>query len=92
MSKIIAVSAEEKYNLVRLIDEIVFALPKEKKVTFASNVKKENVSETTKTKAEKGFWDTAWDIVTEVVPAVIESIPIVGSFYKGVKSIFKWFF
>lgn len=92
VSKIIAVSADEKYNLVRLIDEIVFALPKDKKVTFASNVKKENVSEPTKTKAEKGFWDTAWDIVTEVVPAVIESIPIVGSFYKGVKSIFKWFF
>jgi uncharacterized protein len=92
VSKIIAVSAGEKYNLVRLIDEIVFALPKDKKVTFARNVKKENVSETTKTKAEKGFWDTAWDIVTEVIPAVIESIPIVGSFYKAVKGIFKLFF
>ena len=92
VSKIIAVSAEEKYNLVRLIDEIVFALPKEKKVTFASNVKKENVSGTTKIKAEKGFWDTAWDIVTEVVPAVIESIPIVGSLYKLGKNFFKWLF
>ena len=57
-----------------------------------SNVKKENVSQTTQAQAEKGFWDTAWDIVTEVIPAVIESIPIVSSFYKGVKSIFKWFF
>ena len=30
-SKVIPVSANEKYNLVKLVDEIVFALPKEKK-------------------------------------------------------------
>lgn len=92
VSKIIPVSAGEKYNLVRLIDEIVFALPKDKKVTFATNVKKENVSAATTHQVEKGFWDTAWDIVKEVVPAVIESIPVVGSLYKVGKKILKWLF
>ena len=33
-SKIISVSAEEKYNITKLFDEIVFALPKEKKITL----------------------------------------------------------
>lgn len=47
-SKVIPVSAEEKYNLIELIDEIVFALPVEKMYGFAKNVEKENVSEKTK--------------------------------------------
>ncbi len=43
-SSIICVSASEKYNLPKLVEEIIFALPPEKLVTFAAKVKKENIS------------------------------------------------
>ena len=38
---VIAVSADEKYNLVELIDTIGYALPKEKRIGFAREVPKE---------------------------------------------------
>lgn len=47
-SKIVPVSASEKYNLVELVDEIVFSLPKEKLVSVARNLKKEIISEKAK--------------------------------------------
>ena len=43
-SKIIPVSACEKYYLVRLIDEMVFAMPKDKKITIVNSAARENVS------------------------------------------------
>ena len=48
VSKVVPVSANEKYNLVCLIDEIVFALPSEKLITFAKNVDKELISDKAK--------------------------------------------
>lgn len=44
-SKIIPVSSEERYNLVRLIDEMVFALPKEKVVTISQYLDPKSISE-----------------------------------------------
>lgn len=43
-SLIVPVSAEEKYGLSRLVDELVFSLPDEKKVAILAKVAKENVS------------------------------------------------
>lgn len=47
-SKVIPVSANEKYNLINLVDEIVFSLPPEKLVTFVEHVDKNLISEKTK--------------------------------------------
>lgn len=43
-SKVIPVSANERYGLVKLIDEIVFSLPPEKLAKFVQNVESSNVS------------------------------------------------
>ena len=43
-SKVLAVAATEKYNLTTLVDEIVFALPDDKKLAFVKEVNIEYVS------------------------------------------------
>jgi small GTP-binding protein len=53
VSKIVPASANEKYNLVNLMDEIVFALPPEKLVTFAKAVNPEMLSDKAKEHIKK---------------------------------------
>lgn len=72
-SKIIPVSAAEHYNLVHLVDEIVFALPKDKKITFVENVKDDKRSEQAKNSAEKGFWETAVEFINRCDSFTIKS-------------------
>ncbi|KHF27907.1 GTPase Era [Paenibacillus sp. P1XP2] len=67
-SKIIQVSANEQYNLIKLIDEIVFALPKEKQITFVNQVDEKNVSEETGEIAKDSFADTVIDTIIDFVP------------------------
>ncbi len=57
-SKVVPVSAVEKYNLVELMTEIVFALPKEKKITVLRAVNEEVRSESAVQDAKAGFIDT----------------------------------
>lgn len=66
-SRIIPVSANEKYNLVKLVDEIVFSLPKDKKFTVLRQIEKENQSDEARKDAEKGLLDTVLDGVVKVV-------------------------
>ncbi len=66
-SKVIPVSALEKYNLTKLVDEIVYALPKEKKVTVYSKVNKEFQSEATGEHVKKSFGEVVSDVVGSVV-------------------------
>lgn len=88
-------SAEEKYNIITLVDLIVEVLPNEKKYSFAREAKDENVSETSREKAEKGVWDhvkdfagEAWDSVKSVVTAAL--LESAGEFaLKAAKGLFK---
>lgn len=48
LSKVVPVSANEKYNLMLLVDEIVFSLPVDKQATFLRKVEKDWVSEETR--------------------------------------------
>lgn len=48
MSKVIPVSANEKYNLINLVKEIVYALPKEKLVSVVKNINPEYIDSSTK--------------------------------------------
>ncbi|VEE64255.1 GTPase Era [Shewanella putrefaciens] len=49
-SLVVPVSADEKFGLTKLVDEIIFSLPDEKKVSIAREVPAENLS--TESKAE----------------------------------------
>ncbi len=93
-SKVIGVSANENYNLVGLVEEIVFSLPNDKKITFANKVKEENLSDKAKEEAEKGFWETVDEIVTDVVKGTsFEPIYNAGrGLVKAGKAIFDFFF
>lgn len=88
-SKIIAVSAEEKYNLVKLVDEIVFALPKDKKITVFGQVDQEFHSSSASEHVKQSFLEVVGDVIVEVVGAVatkvvdvVKHIPIIGSIFS----------
>lgn len=80
-NKIIAVSSNDGYNLVELVNRVVKALPNEKKYSFARETKEENVSEEAAKSAEKGvldhiieFMGNAWDTVKDIaVPVLVDS-------------------
>lgn len=73
-SKIIPVSANEKYNLVKLVDEIIRALPKEKKITTFKAVDKDLQSEETKEDVKRSWWETVIDVVGDVVNTVTDKV------------------
>lgn len=89
-SKIIAVSANENYNLVSLVDEIVFALPNDKKITFVKTVEKEFVSEKAKIEAEKGFLEVVDEFCEEYVPGYKLAKAAGKVVVEGVKSLCDW--
>lgn len=69
-NKIVAVSANDAWNLVELVNKIVDILPNEKKYAFTREAKEENVSEKAAKTAEKGVFDAikekageAWDFI-----------------------------
>lgn len=85
-----SVSAEEKYNLLPLMDLIVETLPKDKKYAVLREAKEEVKNEAMQIKAEKGIWDTiketageAWeavaDFATDVFNKYITSVSVAVS-------------
>ncbi len=68
-SKVIPVSANEKYNLTKLVDEFVRALPAEKKITVFRAVNEEFQSKATGEHVKKSFLE----VVGEVVCTTIET-------------------
>lgn len=68
-SKIIPVSANEKYNLTKLVDEFIRALPSEKKITVFRAVNEEFQSKATGEHVKKSFLD----VVEKVVVTTIET-------------------
>lgn len=104
-SKLIPVSASEKYNLTKLVDEIVYALPKEKKVTVFKAVNNEFRSVATGEHVKKSFGDIVYDVfdaVLDVGERVLDKVADkfsgfvegVGNFLDNVGdfigSIFGW--
>ena len=79
-SKVIPVSANEKYNLIKLVDEIIRALPKEKKFTTFKAVDENLQSEKTKEQVKRSWVEVVRDIVSDVVDGIVD---------KGLDVIFK---
>lgn len=100
VSSIIAVSANEKYNLTRLVDEIVYALPKDRKITFFKEVSEEFKSEAAGEHVRKSFLEIAGEVVIKVLETsgevVLKTIETVGKVFEKVIDkiedfpIFKW--
>lgn len=86
-SKVIPVSAAESFNLAALVDEVVYALPADKKITFAAAVEKEHVSKKSIETASNGFIDTIIDVVMTIVPLP----PVLKAPIKaGLKWVSNW--
>lgn len=95
-SRVIPVSANEKYNLTKLVDEFVRALPAEKKVTVFRAVNEEFQSKATGEHVKKSFIEVVGDVVSTVVQTagrivekvidtagkIASHIPIIGRFFK----------
>lgn len=80
-SKVIPISANEKYNLTKLVDEFVRALPAEKKITVFRAVNEEFQSKATGEHVKKSFLEVVGDVVCttietagEVVCKVVETV------------------
>ncbi|QVY61277.1 GTPase family protein [Cytobacillus gottheilii] len=66
-SRVIPVSANEKYNLTKLVDEIVFALPKEKKLTVFREVEEEHQSQVAQGHVKRSVAEVIGDTIVSVV-------------------------
>ena len=64
-TQIVAVSANEKYNLVNLMDSIVYSLPGTKRVTLYHKVPIENRSDKQEASAREGLSDEVRKIIRE---------------------------
>ena len=78
LSKICAVSAEEHYGLIDLVEKIVRYLPEAKKYSITREAQEETVSEKANKEAQKGVLDTIMAFVSKVfkeaLPYLIEGL------------------
>jgi len=65
-TQIMPISAHEEYNLVHFVDNMVFALPKERKIAFTKAVKKRVRSKKAEKEAEEGFFEFVGEIIGEI--------------------------
>jgi len=94
-TRIIPVSANEKYGLMELIDEVIYALPKEKKAIFLDKIHnpEETVSAPAQEEAKKAWWEVTLEVIREVADTarvVIDNLAepvmkIIGTFLP-----FRW--
>ena len=82
-SKIIPVSANERYNLIKLVDEMVFALPPEKRITVFKEVEKELRSEKATKRVKKDFVDTVLDGISGAIEKVMDTASKVWDIVTG---------
>lgn len=67
VSKIIPVSAKYGWNLVTLVDEIVFSLPREKKITFLRGIAEENRSFGSINEVKKAWYEIVGEFFMSVI-------------------------
>lgn len=89
LSKVIPVSANESFGLTNLIDQVVHALPKDKKITFIKHVPLKNTSSEAIKEAEKGFVDTIVDLLGKI-PLLGGAVDLALKAYKALKGWLPW--
>lgn len=92
-SLIIPVSAVDKYNLNYLVQEIISALPKEKRYTVYKEIPKEYHDQNTDAVVEKSIVETIGEILDNVLKVgkfiIEEALPAIA---KVATTILGWFF
>jgi len=92
---VVPVSCTDKYNLITLVETIIFAIPKEKKITFLNSVKHEHRSEKAKVEAKRGFWESVSEYFTgsdfgKSLDTLFGKDPLVNVLDLISKRIFSW--
>lgn len=87
LHQVLAVSAHEHYGLMELIDTVVHAMPKERKLTMVRETKAEYVSESSREEASFSFVDVALGFLKDFIPAELIFTTVV-SLGKRLLSIF----
>jgi small GTP-binding protein len=82
---VIAVSSQEKYNLDILVDTIIFALPREKRITIGTKVNPDILSKKSQDEITKSWFE----IVTEFVSSVLEKVEVIADIADTVLDIVK---
>lgn len=92
-SQVLAVSAAERYGLVELVDELIYALPNDKKHIVIDKVEEEHRSEQAKKEAENGFFDTVIEVVSTVLGKVVDVVvdAVADKLFTPVRRFFSWF-
>lgn len=87
-SEICAVSANENFGLVALVEHIVDVLPNEKKFGFAREAKEETVSQESEKNAEKGIWDAIKEYAVKANEFYVENKDAI---HTAIATIWTWF-
>lgn len=92
LAQVLAVSANERYGLIELVDSMVHALPKDKKAVVLKEVAEENRSASSKKEAENGFMDVLIEIVVAPLPPIIKEVAktAVKAVGRFLKSLWPW--
>lgn len=82
--RIVPVSALEHYNIVGLVEAIVFSLPNEKKLSFLNAVNEDVISDTAQKEADRGFFEAIADYTKKTyewmkpyIPTILEVLLVV---------------
>lgn len=70
LDRVLPVSAAEQYGLIDLVDAVIHALPREKRVSVLREVRAEHRSERAREEAGNGLLDTFVDLVVDFVPVI----------------------
>lgn len=73
-SKIIPVSAEEKYNLTLLVNEFIRALPRKKVISVYREVSDETKTQESEKYVKRSFFDAVGEFVVDAVDAAGEAV------------------
>jgi len=91
-SSVITVSADEKYGLTKLVDEMIFSLPDEKRYSVSREAEEEYVSDEAKEEVNDSLWRSAVRVVEKVVDKAVDLVAdISGAVSSGFRSVASWF-
>lgn len=87
---VIPISADEGYNILRLVETIIRALPDRAKSGATSQLKDEFKTEEVKTEAKGGFGSVISGILDEVIDSVPLPGPVKALVRKGKDKVIEW--
>jgi small GTP-binding protein len=96
LEQVLAVSANERYGLVELVDRVIHALPKDKRVAVLREVVEDYRSENARQETSRGFLQTVLETVIELAPVLsVVAKPLMnlgGKFIGAIGSFLRRFF